>query len=449
MDIFYYGTFQLLTEKFMSISCSHPNRISLISKILRGGGWLFILCIPFLSYAHETPKPVTPGIERLLSPTYLHLLKGKKVGLLTNHTAVNAEMQSSIDLLKAHAKKHEFQIVALFAPEHGINGAAHASESVKDQVDVDGIPIFSLHGATQRPSLAMLKNVEVMICDMQDIGSRSYTYITTLFYMMEEAAKAKVPVIITDRPNPINGVTIDGPLLEEQWRSMVGYINVPYCYGMTIGELAKYFNEEYHVGCQLQVIPMEGWKRWMSFEDTHLPWIPTSPHIPEATTPTFYPMTGIIGELQMVSIGVGYTLPFKLIGAPWIDAMAFAKQLNAQKLPGIYFSPFYFKPFYGKFAKEECQGVLIVVHDHLQYQPVTTQYVIIGLLKSLYPQKFQEAMEASKGRKEMFCKVNGTDKIYTIMKEKKHFAWEIRTFQQDQRDAFRKKREKYLLPQYL
>ena len=198
----------------------------------------------------------------------------------------------------------------------------------------------------------MLKGIDLLIYDIQDIGSRSYTFLSTLLYVMEEAAKQQIKVMVLDRPNPINGIVMDGPMLEEKWRSFLGYINVPYCHGMTIGELAQYFNGEYKIGCDLEVIPMKGWKRTMSFKDTHLPWVPTSPHVPEAETALVYPVTGILGELGIVNIGIGYTLPFKLIGAPWIQAEAFAEQLNQQQFPGVRFLPFYYRPFYGKFEGE-------------------------------------------------------------------------------------------------
>jgi len=265
---------------------------------------------------------------------------------------------------------------------------------------------------------------------------------------MEEAAKRSIPVIVLDRPNPINGLTIDGPMMEEKWRSFVGYINVPYCHGMTIGELAYFFNAEYKVGCKLTVIPMKGWKRSMSFADTGLTWMPTSPHIPEAETAFYYPTTGLLGELQMVSTGIGYTLPFKVIGAPWIDASLFAAKLNEQKYPGVYFLPFHYRPFFGRFELQNCQGVLIVVTDPKIYLPVTTQYLLIGILKSLYPQQFAKALKDSASRQEMFNKVNGTAEVYRIIKEEKYAAWQLRELHQSERIAFRLKRQKYLISTY-
>lgn len=391
---------------------------------------------------------MTVGIDVLLSSDeYLATLKKKKVGLITNQTAVNKQLLTTRELLKRNAAKHGYTLAALFAPEHGINGSAHASENIQDDKDAAGIPIYSLHGKTRRPTTEMLKNIDLLIYDIQDIGSRSYTYITTLFYVMEEAAKHKIPVIVLDRPNPINGTVIDGPMLEAKWKSMVGYINVPYCHGMTIGELAQFFNEENEIDCKLTIVPMKGWNRSMSFVDTGLPWIPTSPHIPEPSTTFYYPITGLLGELQIVNIGVGYTLPFKVIGAPWINAASFSKQLNSKKFPGVHFLPFYYKPFYGRFSGEECEGVQIIITDSLQFKPVSTQYLIISVLNSLYPEKMKEAYSSSKLQKEMFCKVNGTDEIYHRMIAMNSLD-KLTDVHKKEKEEFLTVRKKYLIAAY-
>lgn len=385
------------------------------------------------------------GIDRIVSGNYDYLLKGQRVGLITNHTAINKEMESSTDLLKKHAKKGGFTFSALFAPEHGLKGSSYANEHIEDSRDSDGIPIYSLHGTNKRPTQQMMAQIDVMLFDIQDIGSRSYTYISTLFYAMEEAAKHGVRVIVLDRPNPINGITVDGAMLENKWRSFVGYIDVPYCHGMTVGELALLFNNEYRIGCDLEVVPMIGWDRKMSFTDTGLNWIPTSPHIPEPTSVWYYPTTGILGEISMVSIGVGYPLPFKVIGAPWIDADAFAKKLNAQNFPGVKFLPFHFQPFYGCYSRQECHGVLIIITDQNAYLPVTTQYLLIGMLKSLYPKRFEEALKKASHRKEMFCKVNGTDEIWRLMEQEHYIVWKLKDLDRAKREQFKQKRIRYLL----
>lgn len=391
---------------------------------------------------------VTPGIENLFSQKHVEKIKGKQVALITNQTGVTRKMVPTLEFLVSKEKDHQFKVAAIFAPEHGFTGIGYSWEHLHDHSSKNGIPVYNLHGRTTRPTDEMLKDIDLIIYDIQDVGCRSYTCINTLFYVMEEAAKKKVPVIVADRPNPINGIVVDGPMLDSKWRSIVGYINVPYCHGMTIGELAQLFNKEYKVGCQLSVVPMEGWKRSMTYSDTKLPWIPTSPNIPEPTTPYFYPMTGILGELQVASIGIGYTLPFKLVGAPWIQAESFADQLNKQDLPGVRFQPFHFKPFFGRFKGEQCQGVMIVVTDHKKIKPVTTQYVIIGLLKSLYPKEFDKAFKASKSRERMFAQVNGTDEVYNLLRDKPYVTWELRAFQQKEREAFGKTRKQYLIASY-
>jgi uncharacterized protein YbbC (DUF1343 family) len=238
-------------------------------------------------------------------------------------------------------------------------------------------------------------------------------------------------------------------MLEEKWRSFVGYLNVPYCHGLTVGELAKYFNGESHVGCDLIVIPMQGWQRKMTFEETGLAWIPTSPQVPEAQTTFYYPMTGLIGELQIVSIGVGYTLPFKVIGAPWMDAEHLAKLLNRQNFPGVYFHPFHYTPFFGRFAREQCHGVLIIITDPHSFLPVSTQFLILGVLKTSYPSQFQQAlMKESNERLEMFNKVAGTAEVYRILKEEPYVIWKLRALHQKERALYLQRRKAYLIPEY-
>lgn len=404
--------------------------------------YLLLLISLFGTLAAE---PVKPGIDVFIKEGHISRLKNKKVGLITNQTAVNSELKSTLDLLKANAK--DYRVVAVFAPEHGFYGRDRASQEVENE-DIDGIPIYSLHGPTRRPTEAMLKGIDVLIYDIQDIGSRSYTYITTLFYVMEEAAKKKIPVIVLDRPNPINGVTVDGPMLEESLRSMVGYINIPYCHGMTVGELAQFFNKEYKVGCYLEVIPMKGWTRAMTYRETGLPWIPTSPYIPESDTPLYYPITGVLGEISLVNIGIGYTLPFKLIGAPWINAMELSSSLNNAHYPGVYFTPFFYRPFYGKFKNENCEGVLITVSNPSKYKPLAVQFLIIETLRKLYPLPYKAAVEFNHGKQEMFSKVIGSRQVWENLLSKRNFVLEMRNLHENEKKAFYEKRTKYLIPSY-
>ncbi|MCB1107655.1 MAG: DUF1343 domain-containing protein [Chlamydiia bacterium] len=396
---------------------------------------LFLLCFSPLFGV------VDLGIDVFVSEKHHKPLQQKRVGLISNQTGVNKEMIPTLEVLQ----KEGMHVVALFSPEHGWSGNAYAGEDV-EHGEANKLRVYSLHGKTRRPTAEMLRGINLLIYDIQDIGVRSYTYATTLFYVMEEAAKEKIPMIVLDRPNPINGLIVDGGMLEPKWRSIIGYINVPYCHGMTIGELATFFNEEYKIGCQLTVVPMKGWKRTMSFKETGLTWIPTSPHIPEPDTPLFYASTGIIGELEMVNIGVGYTLPFKVVGAPWIDAEAFAHKLNSQNLPGVHFFPFHYRPFYGSLKGKECHGVLIRVTDIRRYQPLSVQYLLMGILKSLYPKETKGYLEKVNGeKKRMFCLANGNDEIYRLMLHERYAAWKMIAHQKNEREQFKKIREKYLL----
>lgn len=381
------------------------------------------------------------GLDRLFDPPYSSYIKNKRVGLITNHTGVDSQLCSNIKLLKANA-----HLVSIFCPEHGLDGAARADEKIDHSKDRDGIHIYSLHGETRRPTPEMLKNVDVLVYDIQEIGCRSYTYISTLFYAMEEAAKKGIPVVVLDRPNPMGGIVVDGPMLQDKWRSFMGYINIPYCHGMTVAELARYFNTEYKIGCKLQIVPMEGWKRKMTFKETGLAWIPTSPYIPESDTPFFYASTGILGALGVVNIGIGYTLPFKVIGAPWIDGYHLAEKLNEQKLPGVKFVPFYYQPFYGKFAKEQCEGVKIIITKPNAYRPLAVQYMLIGMLKSLYPVQFQAKLnQITDADKASFCKVNGNSDILSIITNENFIAWKLIGYDKEERSAFLEKRKKYLM----
>ncbi len=394
----------------------------------------FILCFPLFAV-------VDLGVDVFFKEGYDKPLKTKRIGLVSNHTGVNKTLTPTVELLQEKGMK----VVALFSPEHGWSGSAYAGKKTQDG-KVGTLKLYSLHGKTRRPTAEMLQGIDVLVYDIQDIGVRSYTYATTLFYVMEEAAKRKIPVVVFDRPNPINGVIIDGGMLGEKWRSFIGYINVPYCHGMTIGELAHFFNGEYKIGCQLKVIPMKGWKRTMTFKETGLTWIPTSPHIPEPDTPLFYASTGILGELNMVNIGIGYTLPFKVVGAPWIDAEVFAEKLNSQKLPGVRFFPFHYRPFYGSFKGKECHGVLIRPTNLSRYRPLSVQYLLMGILKSLYPQQTKGYLEkVTANKKRLFCLANGNDEIYRLMLYERYAAWKMIAHEQKEREQFKKVRAKYLI----
>lgn len=260
---------------------------------------------------------VKTGIE-VLKDNGFKLLEGKRVGLVTNPTGVDSHLVSDIDILH---NAPNVQLVALYGPEHGVRGSAHAGDAVAGNTDErTHLPVYSLFGKTRVPTDSMLQGIDVLVYDIQDVGCRSFTYISTLYNIMKAAVKHHIKVVVLDRPNPLGGEKMEGNLVEDDCVSFVSQFRVPYVYGLTPGEVALLLNGEGMLGgrCDLTVVKMKGWKRRMTYADTGLPWVLSSPHIPEASTAPFYSITGIIGELTSISIGVGYTLPFKLIGAEWV-----------------------------------------------------------------------------------------------------------------------------------
>lgn len=403
---------------------------------------LLFLLLSFSCFAIEL------GVDRVFSPPYDKQLKGKKIGLITNQTGANRHAESTMELFSTMQDKCGYELKALFAPEHGLYGDVFADKEVASSKTETGTPIFSLYGATRRPTAEMLKEISLLVFDIQDIGTRSYTYASTLFYAMEEAAKKKIPVMVLDRPNPINGLTVDGPMVEEEFRSFLGYINVPYCHGMTIGELAKFFNEEHKVGCDLTVIPMKGYRRAMSYADTGLNWIPTSPYIPEAQTSFFYPSTGFLGDMRFVSIGIGYTLPFRVVAAPWIDGEKLASHLNRHKLQGVRFYPIRIRPLTGSFANKCCRGVMIMVTNPQTYLPVTTQYLMLSAIKELYPKEMLKAVASVKAQPVNFFKVCGTKSVLDVLQKEKSPFTALKKIHSKERGEFLEVRKKYLHPDY-
>lgn len=413
---------------------NHYNRVSAVFKKIL----IFFLPLTLLC------APVEVGLDRFFKDGFQKLLHKKKVGILTNQTGRSSSQESTVEIFLNEAK--DYEVIALFAPEHGLEGQCYAWEKIKDSTYKKKLPVYSLHGTTRRPTKEMLAGIDVIIFDIQDIGTRSYTYGTTLYYLMEEAAKHKISVIVLDRPNPMSGDLVDGPMLETPFRSFIGYINVPYCHGMTLGELALFFNAEYKIQCDLKVVPMHGWKREMIYEKTGLQWIPTSPNIPESTTPFYAASTGILGELNLVNIGIGYTLPFKLVGAPWIHAEQFAHALNEQKIPGVYFLPFHYRPFYGSFKDKDCHGIKIQITDYSLYRPLTVQYHLIGILKTLYPKEFSTKLASiPQTQKDLFNKANGNSVMLNLIQNEKLITWKLISYQKEEREAFIAKRKQYLI----
>lgn len=386
----------------------------------------------------EIHDQVIIGNENFIN-NFLNLVENKKIGLITNPSGVNSNLEYTSDVFYNHPK---INLVALFGPEHGIRGNEYGGDKINNTVDATTkIPLFSLYGKSRKPSEEMMNLIDVMVFDIQDIGVRSYTYIYTMAKAMKACAEYEKPIIVLDRPNPLGGLHVEGNILDTTFSSFVGLYPLPYLHGMTIGELAKYFNTEYNIKCDLTVIQMLNWEREMNFGDTGLTWVPTSPHVPEWQTVAYLATTGTLGELHTASIGVGYTSPFKLIGAPWIFNTEFSEALNLLKLPGIYFRPIYFKPFYSTFKGDMCQGVQLHITDLNSFKPYVTGLHIIQQLINHYP---KQNLFRNPGRVIMFNKVMGTDKIMNDLKNNVSVFEMEKSWQKDL-DKFKKKRLKYLL----
>lgn len=307
------------------------------------------------------------GLDRLLGED-LALLRGKRIGLITHPAAVTADLTPAVDALWAAG----IELAALFGMEHGLSGAVADGEAVAHARDArTGLPVYSLYGATREPTAAMLADLDALVFDVQDVGARFYTFISTLYYVLRAAGRHGKPVIVLDRPNPIGGAAIEGPLVVPGLESFVGIAPIPVRYGMTIGELARYFNVEFGLGADLTVVPLQGWRRGMWFDETGRPWVPTSPAMPHLSTATVYPGTCLI-EGTNLSEGRGTALPFEQIGAPWLDEHALAAALNRLDLPGVRFRPVEFMPSASKHAGELCRGVQVHVLDRRLFRPVAT-----------------------------------------------------------------------------
>jgi len=382
--------------------------------------------------------------NEVLAAGHFKVLQGKRVGLLTNPSGVNRHLDSTIDRLRAAPG---VKLVALFGPEHGVYGDVAAGEKVASTTDVrTGLPAYSLYGKTFKPTPAMLSGLDALVYDLQDTGCRAYTFISTMGLAMEACAEAGVEFVVLDRPNPLGGVRVEGPMLDPQFRSHVGYWNVPYVYGLTCGELARMINAEGWIKqrCCLTVVPMKGWKRSMVWRDTDLPWVPSSPHVPHGDSALFQVATGMVGELYSVSTGIGYTLPFECIAAPGVNAHQLAAQLNGYHLPGVRFQPLTYKPYYFMFTNQLIGGVQIFVTDRAA-APLTAIncYAFEALKQVAGRDLFAEALHANRGFR-MFDKVNGTDATRIALQAGTPASAVVASWKAGEQ-AFRQRRKPYLL----
>jgi uncharacterized protein YbbC (DUF1343 family) len=349
---------------------------------------IVVLLSSYSQSASETG--VVPGLEVLLGEKKA-LIEGKRVGLITNHSGVDRNMRHAIDLL---SHMPGVKVTALFAPEHGIRGMAQAGDKVVDIVDErSSVPIYSLYGTIRRPTSEMLNNVDVLVYDIQDVGVRFYTFISTLGECMAAAAEKGIPFILLDRPNVLADTGIEGRMLDiARFKSFVGAYAIPIRYGWTLGELAGFIkdNIKKDLGKELEltVVKVKNWKRAMWYDQTGLSWIPPSPNIPSLATATVYPGMCLI-EGTNISEGRGTTLPFEMIGAPWIDGYKLADELNALKLPGVLFRPASFTPNLSKFQGQGCQGLQLIVTDRMRFRSVRTALYILSTLRKEYPNQFQ------------------------------------------------------------
>ena len=396
-----------------------------------------------------TPK-VRTGIE-VLDARGFDGLKGKRVGLVTNPSGIDHNLRSTIDIL---SNADGVELVALFGPEHGVRGDAYAGDKVGDSVDpATGVKVYSIYGKFREPSQEMLDGIDIMVYDIQDVGTRSYTFISTLGLVMRACAKKGIEVMVLDRPNPLGGNKIEGCNVEPGFYSFVSEFEIPYVYGLTVGELAIMINEEGmnrgqngyepHLKCKLSVVPMEGWKRSMTYLETGLPWILPSPNIPYPQSAINYPVSGIAGEFfNYLNVGVGYTIPFAVFAAEWIDADALKAELDNYNLPGIAFRTIHYKPVGGAFQGKLLHGVEFYFTDYEAAEISITQFYVMQAVNRLYPD--HNPFVVSESRIGMFDKVCGTDYVRKAFSKRLEVSDMIDYWHKDA-DKFRALSRKYYL----
>jgi uncharacterized protein YbbC (DUF1343 family) len=364
---------------------------------------LACLIAGIVAYALAPPLRAAPkvelGIDVLLAPGSPHAaeLAGKRLGLITNPSGVDGQLVPTADRL---ARDPRLTLVQLYGPEHGIRGEVPAGEKVDDARDpITGLPVQSLYGRTRRPTAESLAGVDALLFDIQDIGSRTYTYISTLGEAMHACAEQRKPLWVLDRPNPIGGRLAEGPVMPEQWRNFIGWGPMPVTHGMTVGEVARFFNATLGIGCELRVVPMRGWRREMTWADTGLAWTQTSPHIPGTIQAHLYVATGMVAmSTTNISDGVGTTLPFEIVAADFLDGPRLAAELDAAGLPGVRFQALAVKPFYGGFKDQPLRGVRLHLTDPRAFEPLRTAVTLLAAIERLHPGRIAFAEEKVIGR---------------------------------------------------
>ena len=397
--------------------------------------------ILLLTFSVTAYGEVLPGVEVLVRD-HARDLEGKRIGILTNPTGVTRTLESTIDVVRALPNA---EVVRLFSPEHGLRGQHYAGDKVNENVDpISGLPVESLYGATRKPTPEMLEGLDIVMYDIQDVGHRTYTYVSSLTYLMEACEAAGVAVWVLDRPDPMGGQITGGPMLDDDLQSFIGIHPVPQVYGMTPGEWARMIKAERTPDIELRVIAMDGWQRGMNYGELGWIWIPTSQHIPHWESSYFYAMTGTLGEMHALNNGVGTPSPFQLLGAQWLQPIEFAARLNAQELPGVIFRPTSFKPRYAFGTGELLHGVQIHISDIKTVDPTKVlTALMLELMHAAPERKLFDALDNGNGQATMFLKALGDRSLAELLARNKLDAFE--TTGNQALESFRERRLKYLI----
>ena len=407
-----------------------------------------VLCFGSCHFAEALPK-VKPGIEVLQEMNFAPL-QGKRVGLVTNPSGVDHNLRSTIDIL---FNAPGVKLVALFGPEHGVRGDVYAGGKVENFTDpATGLPVYSLYGATRQATPEMLKGIDVMVYDIQDVGARCYTFISTLGLLMRACAPLGIEVVVLDRPNPLGGEKMEGCLVEQPFNSFVSQYRIPFVYGLTPGEVGYLINEEglnrgqrgneEPLKCKYSVIPMKGWERSMTYADTGLPWVLPSPNIPYAQTALYYPASGPCGEIyNYLQVGISYTLPFQVFAATWIDPLKLKAELDTYAIPGVEWRTIYYRPFAGSQAGKLLGGVQPFYTDYAKARISEIQFYVICACAKLWPDHKPFGPQEKIG---LFNKVCGTDQIKALL-SKRYKVEDVLQYWRKDEEAFRQKASRYFL----
>jgi uncharacterized protein YbbC (DUF1343 family) len=405
------------------------QRVS-VRQRLACAGLTAALIFAVMSAAEPTPAQVLPGLD-VLKRDGFQQLAGRRVGLITNHTGVDRNGVSAIQLL--HAAEN-VDLAAVFSPEHGLEGKLDVRKIGDTKHAQTSVKVYSLYGTTRRPTPEMLAGLDALVFDIQDIGARFYTYISTMGNAMEEAARHDLEFFVLDRPNPIGGLAVEGPILDDGKQSFVGYHRLPIRHGMTVGELARMFNDELKLGLNLTIIPVEGWQRGQLYDATGLTWINPSPNMRNLTEALLYPGIGLL-ETTNLSVGRGTETPFELFGAPWLDGNRLADALKQTQTLGVRFTPITFTPDASKFEGEACGGLSIAITDRSKLRPVRVGFEVACQIWRLYPEDWKI---------DGYARLLGNDAVLSALREGRTAA-EIERSYQDDLAQFLKRRKDYLI----